>query len=211
MSGNFIGNIIDSLFTVKEQKKQNTMQDNKTENNIEENEINDSLAQEEMPAENDPIAEVAPELTPTQIMEIELAEMKDKYIRLYSEFENFRRRTSKEKMDLVKTAGEDIVLTMLPVLDDFERALKAMSQDEATKAIREGIELIYTKTLKSLQAKGLKKMETKGAEFNSDFHEAITQIPVTDSKQKGKVVDEAEAGYYLGEKVIRFAKVIIGA
>jgi len=211
MSGNFIGNIIDSLFTVKEQKKQNTMQDNKTESNIDENEINDSLAQEEMPADNDPIAEVAPELTPTQIMELELAEMKDKYIRLYSEFENFRRRTSKEKMDLVKTAGEDIVLTMLPVLDDFERALKAMSQDEAVKPIKEGIELIYTKTLKSLQAKGLKKMETIGEAFNSDFHEAITQIPVTDAKQKGKVVDEAEAGYYLGEKVIRFAKVIIGA
>ncbi len=184
------------------------MQETKSEKAINEEEIKDSIEQDETPSET---PEVQPELDPVQKVEAELADMKDKYLRLYSEFENFRRRTSKEKMDLVKTAGEDIILSLLPVLDDFERALKAMGDDEAVKPIREGVELIYHKTLKTLQAKGLTKMESIGAAFNSDFHEAITQIPVTDDKQKGAVVDEVESGYYLGEKVIRFAKVVIGA
>ena len=188
------------------------MQDNKKESSIDENEANDALAPEETSAEEN-TAPVEPivELDPLQKAEAELAEMKDKYLRLYSEFENFRRRTSKEKMDLVKTAGEETILAMLPVLDDFERALKAMPQDESTKSIREGIELIYNKTLKTLQSKGVSKMTSIGEAFNSDIHEAITQIPVTDAKQKGKVIDEVEAGYFLGEKVIRFAKVVIGA
>lgn len=183
-------------------------EETKSEKAVNEEEINNSIEQEETPAET---PEAQPELDPVQKAEAELAEMKDKYLRLYSEFENFRRRTSKEKMDLVKTAGEDIILSLLPVLDDFERALKAMGDDEAVRPIKEGVELIYNKTLKTLQAKGLTKMESIGAVFNSDFHEAITQIPVTDDKQKGTVVDEVESGYYLGEKVIRFAKVVIGA
>ncbi|HSZ72946.1 MAG TPA: nucleotide exchange factor GrpE [Cytophagaceae bacterium] len=183
------------------------MQDNKTENGINENEVNDSIENQELPAEE--TQETV--LDPIQKIEAELAEMKDKYIRLYSEFENFRRRTSKEKMELVKTAGEDIMISVLPILDDFERALKAIGNDDSTKAIREGIELIYHKTVKTLQSKGLVKMESIGKPFDSDLHEAITQIPVTDAQQKGKVVDEVEAGYFLGEKVIRFAKVVIGA
>jgi molecular chaperone GrpE len=188
------------------------MQENKTESSINENEVNDALTQEDASTEeNTASAEPIVELDPLQKAEADLAEMKDKYLRLYSEFENFRRRTSKEKMDLVKTAGEETILAMLPVLDDFERALKAMSQEDAVKPVREGVELIYNKTLKTLQSKGVSKMSTLGEAFNSDIHEAITQIPVADAKQKGKVVDEVEAGYYLGEKVIRFAKVVIGA
>ncbi|MDB5274654.1 MAG: grpE [Chitinophagaceae bacterium] len=186
------------------------MQDNKTEKGINENEVNDSLENQEFSAEETNETQEAA-LEPIQKVEAELAEMKDKYIRLYSEFENFRRRTSKEKMELVKTAGEDVMSSVIPILDDFERALKAIGNDESTKAIREGIELIYHKTVKTLQSKGLVKMESIGKAFDSELHEAITQIPVTDAKQKGKVVDEVEAGYFLGDKVIRFAKVVIGA
>jgi len=186
------------------------MQDNKNENAGNENEINDSVENQEFSAEEVKESTETP-LDPIQKVEAELAEMKDKYLRLYSEFENFRRRTSKEKMDLVKTAGEDVMISVLPILDDFERALKAIGNDESTKAIREGIELIYHKTSKTLQSKGLVKMEAVGKAFDSDLHEAITQIPVTDAKQKGKVVDEVESGYFLGDKVIRFAKVVIGA
>lgn len=206
-----LGKIIDSLFSLKNKYKRGTMEENKTENSIKDEEINDSVNQNEESVEKETEKEPLVELDPLQQKEAELADMKDKYLRLYSEFENFRRRTSKEKMELVKTAGEETILAMLPILDDFERALKAMSQEESVKPIREGVELIYTKTLKTLQSKGLVKMESIGAEFNSDFHEAITQIPVTEDTQKGKVVDEVEAGYYLGEKVIRFAKVVIGA
>lgn len=187
------------------------MQENKTESAGKENDINDSLVNQEVSAEEgkEIIEEVV--LDPIQKVEAELAEMKDKYIRLYSEFENFRRRTSKEKMELVKTAGEDVMISVLPILDDFERALKAIGNEDSTKAIREGIELIYNKAVKTLQSKGLVKMEVVGKAFDSDLHEAITQIAVTDAKQKGKVVDEVESGYFLGEKVIRFAKVVIGA
>lgn len=186
------------------------MQENKTEKGGNESEINDSLENQEFSAEETKETQEAA-LDPIQKVEAELAEMKDKYIRLYSEFENFRRRTSKEKMELVKTAGEDVMIAVLPVLDDFERALKAIGTDESTKTIREGIELIYHKTVKALQSKGLVKMEAIGKAFDSDLHEAITQIPAPDEKQKGKVIDEVESGYFLGDKVIRFAKVVIGA
>ena len=164
------------------------MQDNKTEHVGNENEVNDSVENQDLSAEE---AKETTEITldPLQKVEAELTEMKDKYLRLYSEFENFRRRTSKEKMELVKTAGEDVMISVLPILDDFERALKAIGNDESTKVIKEGIELIYHKTSKTLQSKGLIKMEVVGKAFDSDLHEAITQIPVTDAKQKGKVVD----------------------
>ncbi len=141
--------------------------------------------------------------------ENELAEAKDKYLRLYSEFENFRRRTSKERLDLISTANKDLMADLLPVLDDFERAMAAGAGDE--KAFREGIELIQQKFQKSLEQKGLKKMEVKqGDKFDDEKHEAITQIP-SEKKLEGKVVDVVEAGYTLGEKVVRFAKVVVGA
>jgi molecular chaperone GrpE len=179
----------------------------KEQNNQQEDIVNNSAEEQAVP--ETPAAE---ELDPIQKLEAELAEMKDKYLRLYSEFENFRRRTSKEKVDLIKTAGEDVICSLLPTLDDFERALKAMNSDsEEVKPLREGIELVYHKTWKTLQAKGLVKIESIGNVFDVELHEAITQIPVQDEAMKGKVVDEVEAGYLLGEKVIRFSKVVIGA
>jgi molecular chaperone GrpE len=140
----------------------------------------------------------------------ELAEAKDKYLRLYSEFENFRRRTAKEKQDLVLTAGEQVLKNMLPVLDDFERAEKALQGTENKAA--EGFVLIYQKFKKLLEQSGVKAMELKaGDEFNADVQEAITQIPAPDESLRGKIVDVVEKGYILNDKVIRYAKVVVGA
>jgi molecular chaperone GrpE len=157
-------------------------------------------------------------------LQLEVAEFKDKYMRLYAEFDNFRRRTAKEKADLIKNAGENLMTALLPILDDFERAQKSMSSTEklenadleVTKrelsAIKEGIFLIYNKFFRLLEQKGLKPMESSiGKEFNVDEHESITQIPAPSEDMKGKVLDEVEKGYYLHEKVVRFAKVVIGS
>ncbi len=141
----------------------------------------------------------------------ELAEQKDKYLRLYSEFDNFRRRTAKEKLELVKTANEELVLDLLPVVDDFERASNSFNEETDLKSFKEGTDLIHTKFVKVLEQKGIKKIEVKaGDEFNDEFHEAITVIPVPEDKLKGKIVDVIENGYSLGEKVVRFAKVVTG-
>ncbi len=139
--------------------------------------------------------------------EEQLAEAKDKYLRIYSEFENFRRRTAKERLDLISTASRDVVEALLPVLDDFERAMKANENSES-----DGISLIYNKFRKALTDKGLKPMETKaGDEFDDEYHEAVTQIPAPDKSMEGKIVDVIEPGYFMGEKVIRFAKVVTGS
>lgn len=141
----------------------------------------------------------------------ELAEAKDKYLRLYSEFENFRRRSAKERIELIGSATKELVENLVPVLDDFERALKSMESNEEMAPAREGTDLIYQKFKKVLEAKGLKRMEvSKGDEFNDDFHEAITQIPA-EEELAGKIVDVVENGYFLNEKVVRFAKVVTGA
>jgi molecular chaperone GrpE len=140
----------------------------------------------------------------------EVGELKDKYLRLYSEFENFRRRTSKEKLDILKTANEDVIMSLLPVLDDFERAQKAFKESNENKALKEGMDLIQNKLFKTLESKGLKPMEAMGTAFDSDLHEAITQAPAPSEDLKGKIIEVLEKGYYLNDKVIRHAKVIIG-
>jgi len=129
---------------------------------------------------------------------------------LYSEFDNYRKRTQKEKIELHKTAGEDVFKILLPVLDDFERAMNAMNDAKDIAAVKEGIELIYNKMKNSLQQKGLAAMESKGEVFNADIHEAITNISAPTEDLKGKIVEEVEKGYSLNGKVIRFAKVIVG-
>lgn len=134
-----------------------------------------------------------------------LDEMNDKYLRLFSEFDNFRKRTQKERLELFKTASEDVIVALLPVLDDFERALKSVDENH-----KEGIELIYNKFNNTLQQKGLQCMDSMGNEFDTDFHEAITNIPAPSPDMKGKVVDVIEKGYKLNDKVIRFAKVVVG-
>lgn len=147
-----------------------------------------------------------------ETLQDELAESKEKYLRLYSEFENFRRRTAKEKLDLVQTANEALIVSLLPVIDDIERAEKSFSEKSTDiKAIKEGVALIFNKFRKALEQKGLSSMKKEeGMDFDPEFHEAITQIPTPEEKLKGKVVDMVEKGYLLNEKVIRYAKVVVG-
>jgi len=140
----------------------------------------------------------------------DLADAKDKYLRLYSEFENFRRRTAKEKLEMISSANEQVITSLLPILDDFERAEKAFQGTESKEL--EGFLLIYNKFKKIIEQAGVKPMELQaGSEFNADIHDAITQLPTPDEKLKGKVVDVIEKGYLLGEKVVRHAKVIVGS
>lgn len=143
-------------------------------------------------------------------VEEQLQEQKDKFIRLYAEFENYKKRTSKERIELFKTAGQEILQSMLPVLDDFDRAWAQVSQSD-DEAVVKGIELIHEKLKATLVSKGLEVVEIKaGDAFNADFAEAITQIPAPTPKLKGKIVDVIEKGYKLGDKIIRFPKVILG-
>lgn len=137
-------------------------------------------------------------------------ELNDKYLRLYSEFDNYRKRTSKERLELFKTAGQDILTDLLPVMDDFERALQNMDKKADVKSVRKGVDLIYNKFKSTLENKGLKHFKSIEKEFDPEIHDAITKIPAPSSKLKGKVVDEVEKGYMLNEKVIRFAKVVVG-
>lgn len=139
------------------------------------------------------------------------AALKDKYLRLYSEFENFRRRTAKERLELIKTANEDLLKALLPVLDDFERASKAIETASDLQAVKDGVKLIHEKFYKILENRGLKSMECLGQSPDPELHEAVAQIPAPSEETKGKIIDELERGYYLNDKVIRFAKVVTGA
>jgi molecular chaperone GrpE len=170
------------------------------------------LSENNEPAENvsDPTPVNTSDELSVEKIQTELAEQKEKFIRLYSEFENFRRRTAKEKLDLIQSANEQLIKTLLPVIDDFDRAEKSF-RDKNDKEL-EGFFLIHSKFKKVLDQAGVKMMDIKvGAEFNPDLHEAITQIPAPDEKLKGKIVDVIEPGYLLNDKVIRFAKVVVGS
>lgn len=155
--------------------------------------------------------QVLEELTVEEKLESELKQEKDKFLRLFAEFENYKRRTAKERIELFSTASEGVMKTLLPVLDDFERALSHIEDDKEAEELRKGVLLIYNKLVSTLEQKGLKPMEVnKGDVFNADNHEAITQIPAPTDDMKGKIIDIVEKGYLLGEKVIRFPKVVIG-
>jgi molecular chaperone GrpE len=151
------------------------------------------------------------ELSREESLEIQVKEATDKYLRLYSEFDNFRKRTQKEKIELYKTAGEGIISAIIPVLDDLERAEKANQDSDDAQGIKDGIKLIQDKITNILKTKGLEAVASPiGEDFNVEFHEAITQIPAPSKKEKGKVLDVVEKGYELNGKVIRFSKVVIG-
>jgi molecular chaperone GrpE len=137
-------------------------------------------------------------------------DLNDRFLRLYSEFDNFRKRTAKEKLELIKTASQDLIVGLLPVLDDFERALKAFEDHDADPELIKGVELIYNKFYNTLKQKGLSPMESMGTEFNTDWHEALTNIPAPSEDLKGKVVDVIQKGYLLNDKVIRYAQVVVG-
>ena len=141
-------------------------------------------------------------------IEAEIQEQKEKYLRLYAEFDNFKRRTAREKIEMMQTAGKEVIQGLLEVLDDMERAEKQLTQSADSQAAREGLTLVFHKLRALLQAKGLKEMESVGKDFDPDRHEAITEIPSPGNE--GKVVDQVEKGYYLNDKIIRFAKVVVG-
>lgn len=145
-----------------------------------------------------------------KVLEARVAEVNDKYIRLAAEFDNYRRRTARERLDLIATAGEDIIKGMLPVLDDCERALQVLRESDADKSAIEGTELIYNKLMTFLKGRGLSVIEALGKELDTDYHEAVAQLPVQEKKQKNRIVDVIQQGYKLNDKVIRFAKVVVG-
>jgi molecular chaperone GrpE len=151
------------------------------------------------------------ELSVEEKLQEELKQEKDKFLRLFAEFENYKKRTSRERIELFKTASQDVIVSLLPILDDFERALSHIDDDKEAEELRKGVLLIYQKLLSTLEQKGLAVVNVeKGDAFNADDHEAITQIPAPSNDLKGKVIDIVEKGYKLGDKVIRFPKVVIG-
>ncbi len=194
-------------------KNKNTMSTEKKDKEILENEMNlntEAAASEEsvLGDDNGGVEEV--NLTTEQKLELELSKEKDKFLRLFAEFENYKKRTTKERMDLFKTANQEVLQAMLPVLDDFDRALVEIgkSQDDA---LLQGVSLIHEKFKSTLVSKGLEEVEVRaGDAFNADYAEAITQIPAASDAMKGKIVDVLEKGYKLGDKIIRFPKVVIG-
>jgi molecular chaperone GrpE len=173
------------------------------ENEILDNETNDTSAETR---ENNQESE---ESSLEQLSK-ELEEQKEKYLRLFAEFDNFKRRTAKERIDTIKTAGQEVIKDLLSVIDDFERAEKSIEKAKEVEALKDGFLLIKEKLIKSLQSKGLNKMEITDGEFNADFHEAITEIPAPTEEMKGKIIDVVEPGYLLHDKIIRYAKVVVG-
>lgn len=155
---------------------------------------------------NEPVAEE----NEVEKLETELKELKDKYMRLLAEFDNFRRRTAKERLELIQTAGKDVIVSLLEVLDDCDRAEKQIQSGADMEIQKEGVQLVFNKIRSTLQSKGVKAMESIKTDFDVEKHEAITEVPVPDKKLKGKVIDEVQKGYYLNDKLIRFAKVVVG-
>lgn len=142
--------------------------------------------------------------------EMDLLELKDRHIRLQAEFDNYRKRTLKERIDLLKTANESLLISLLPVIDDFDRALQTLDMVEEDSPVKDGVKLIYNKFQEFLKQNGVKEIDAKNQDFDTDLHEAITKIPAPSEDLKGKIVDVVQKGYFLNDKVIRFAKVVIG-
>lgn len=171
--------------------------------NKEEQSVNENI-------ENVEATEKVEEQTAEPTAEERYAELNNKYLRLHAEFDNFRKRTNKEKIDLINSASEGVLKDLIPTLDDFERAIKNNETSNDIEGVKEGFHLIYNKFKHTLETKGLKPMNSEGEDFNVEIHEAIANIPAPSKKQKGKVIEAVEKGYYLNDKVIRFAKVVVG-
>lgn len=152
-----------------------------------------------------------PTPNPLEVIKEELAVANDKYLRLYSDFENYKKRIVRDRIELLKTANADVIISMLPVLDDFERALRSMENASDVEAVKEGVVLIQNKLKSILAQKGVSPIESAGKTFDTDLHEAVTSIPVEEEDKKGTVIDEVEKGYMLHDKVIRHAKVVVGS
>lgn len=156
-------------------------------------------------------SETTAELSAEEKLKQENAALNDKYLRLFAEFDNYKRRTQKERIDLLQTAGKDVIVSLLTILDDFDRANKAAENAFEVGPIKEGVQLVHNKLMNVLGQKGLKVMDSINTPFDTDLHEAITKVPAPSEELKGKVIDELEKGYTLNDKVIRFAKVVVGS
>ena len=188
---------------------------NKPENETNLNEVNEEKKKEQINSENEEqsheeINNVTTDADIIKDLEIKLSEEKDKFLRLFSDFDNAKKRHTRERIDLIKAAGEDVFKLLLPVIDDFERAMKANETSEDINTVKEGFHLIYNKMKNNFTSKGLEEMKCIGEVFNSDTMEALTNIPAPSEDLKGKVVEVMEKGYLLNGKVIRFARVIVG-
>lgn len=155
---------------------------------------------------NEPVAEESA----MEALKAELEEANDKYLRKVAEFENYKRRSAKERIELIQTAGKEVITDLLDVLDDCDRAQKQLDTSDNAAAIKEGVMLVFNKLRTSLQNRGVKAMDTINQDFNADLHEAITEIPAASEALKGKIIDEVIKGYYLNDKIIRYAKVVVG-
>ncbi|WP_257670632.1 nucleotide exchange factor GrpE [Parapedobacter tibetensis] len=193
------------------------MANNRKKRNKDNNDImgeNEFAAQEAQPTETaqteNETDTANEEITAEERLATELAAANDKYLRLYAEFDNYKRRIAKERIELMQSAGKDIIVSLLPLVDDFDRALKVMETSMETAAVKEGIILVSQKLKNVLLQQGLKEMESIGKPFDAELQEAITTIPAPNDELKGKVIDEIEKGYYLHDKVIRHAKVVVG-
>jgi len=185
--------------------KQAQSEKSEQEKNAKEAETNEATGEEQKELE-----EIPPCETDIAQLEATIADLKDKHLRLFSEFDNYRKRTTKERIELFKTASADLIGELLSVLDDFDRANKSFETTTDIEAVKQGFELIHSKLLGVLTKKGLEAMDAQGKEFDTDFHEALTEIPAPTEDLKSKVVDVVEKGYLLNGKVIRFAKVVVG-
>ncbi len=166
------------------------------------------VAEKEKPA--GPEAETEDHGAKVAALEKERDELRDKYLRLYAEFDNYKKRTLKERIELMKTAAQDTVAALLPVLDDFDRAKKNAESEESTEPFSEGVALVYQKLYNVLKGRGLEPMESNGEAFDPELHEAVTEIPASSEEQKGRIIDTIEKGYKLKDKIIRHAKVVVG-
>lgn len=186
--------------------KKKDVQDNEHDHNIN---VDVNINSDENIDGNQHLNEPVAEESEIEKLKAQIEELNDRYLRQAAEFDNFRRRNAKERMELIQTAGKDVIADLLVVLDDSERAQKQMENTDDVVQIREGVQLVFSKLRNTLSAKGLKPMNAVGTEFNPDLHEAITEINAGD-EMKSKVVDEVQKGYYLNDKIIRHAKVVVG-
>jgi molecular chaperone GrpE len=200
---------IDDVVEYEDIKSQAGTDSNKNSQAPSEESEEGEMTSDSMKTDGESKAESAKEVAIKESME-KLAEMQDRYLRLSAEFDNYRKRTLREKMELTKHAGENMLISIIPVMDDFERALKLMESTTDCVAMKTGIDLIYTKLGEFLKQNGLKEIESLNKEFNVDIHDAVSKIPVQDESMKGKVVDVLVKGYWLHDKVMRHSKVVVG-
>lgn len=197
-------------FPIEDTEKKQVTTESTVEEQLEEEATAEEQIEEEVEEPQVIEEETDCKLSEKERLEKDLGEMKDKYLRIFAEFDNYRKRTIKERQDIIKLASRDALSALLPAINDFERAIKVAQSEESEEQLPEGIVFVYNKLFKALEQQGLKQMETDGQDFDPELHEALTRIPAPSEELKGKIIDTIEKGYYLNDKIIRHAKVVVG-